>query len=155
MALKNIVRVFLLIFEKDNMGWYYYTLLKQMVMKRRTTNSKKQILSLLENSKTAMSHEMIQDVVSDKIDRATIYRILNRFSEDKIVHKIIGDDGKQYFAFCLNCGEKKHKHNHFHFRCTNCGQVECLESEVNVSLPTGYTIQNFNGIVSGLCSACS
>ncbi len=124
-------------------------------MKRRNTNAKSEILSLLKGSKSAMSHEMIQEEITSTIDRATIYRVLNAFCEDKIVHKVIGDDGKQYFAFCFNCMEKKHKHNHFHFRCTNCSKVECLRSEVKVTLPAGYKLENFNGVVSGLCSDCN
>ncbi len=124
-------------------------------MKRRNTDSKKAILELLESSKSALSHDMIQGTISRNIDRATIYRVLNRFCEDKIVRRIVGDDGKQYFAYCINCVEKKHKHNHFHFRCTQCGKVECLNEEVKVGLPEGYQMHNFNGIVSGLCSDCA
>ncbi|WP_103068534.1 Fur family transcriptional regulator [Aquimarina sediminis] len=124
-------------------------------MKRRKTSSQKEILELLKSSESALNHEMIKKNVSDSIDRATIYRILNRFCEDKIVHKIVGDDGKQYFAFCINCESKKHNHNHFHFRCVGCGKVECLEKEVKVSLPSDYTMHNFNGVISGFCSNCS
>ncbi len=124
-------------------------------MKRRKTESTNEIYSILKNSKVALSHDIIKEKITGNIDRATIYRILNRFCEDKIVHKIIGDDGKQYFAFCINCEEKKHKHNHFHFRCTSCGKVECLASEIKVSLPQKYIFQNFNGIITGMCSSCN
>ncbi len=123
-------------------------------MKRRNTNSKVEVLSLLKSSNCALSHDMIQEKLSGSMDRATIYRVLNRFCEDKIVHKVVGDDGKQYFAFCINCAEK-HKHNHFHFRCMKCGKVECLGNEVKVALPHGYVLNNFNGIVSGYCSECA
>ncbi len=124
-------------------------------MKRRNTNAKTEILTMLKEAKTAMSHEMIQEEIVGNVDRATIYRILNGFHEDKIVHKVIGDDGKQYFAFCFNCEDQRHQHNHFHFRCTNCGKVECLKSEVNVTLPRGYKLDNFNGVISGRCSSCT
>jgi len=124
-------------------------------VKRRKTESTDEIYSILKESKSALSHDMIQEKISNNIDRATIYRILNRFSKDKIVHKVIGDDGKQYFAFCVNCQEKKHKHNHFHFRCKNCGKVECLESEIKISLPKDYVFEDFNGVISGVCSNCT
>lgn len=125
-------------------------------MKRRKTDSKQEVLSILrEAGHTALNHEMIKERLNRDIDRVTIYRILNRFWEDKLVHRIIGDDGKQYFAYCSNCGETKHLHSHFHFRCTECGKVECLEKEVNVALPPQYVLQNFNGIVSGLCPQCA
>lgn len=128
-------------------------------MKRRNTQSKQEILAALRASDTALSHDMIQEELiqaeQTSFDRATIYRVLNRFCEDGIVHRIVGDDGKQYFALCLNCEKKHHKHNHFHFRCLQCGKVECLEKEINVSLPEGYVSENFNGLISGRCSKCS
>lgn len=98
---------------------------------------------------------MIQAEVGDAIDRATIYRVLNSFSEDGIVHQIVGDDGKQYFALCVQCERKGHQHNHFHFRCLACGTVECLEHEIDVSLPAGYVAERFNGFISGYCNKCS
>lgn len=126
-------------------------------MKRRNTESKAEILAALKSAKSALSHEMIQTEVSGAMDRATIYRVLNRFCDDGQVHRIVGDDGKQYFALCLNCMEKGsgHSHNHFHFRCLNCGKVECLENEIIVPLPEGYISESFNGFISGRCSSCS
>ncbi|PWL39703.1 transcriptional regulator [Flagellimonas aquimarina] len=124
-------------------------------MKRRQTHSTQEILELLKAENQAMNHEMIQSKLDSQVNRATIYRVLNRFCEDGIVHKIVGDDGKQYFAFCLNCTQKTHNHNHFHFRCTQCGKVECLEKEASISLPEGYVLENFNGLISGTCNDCT
>ena len=124
-------------------------------MKRRNTIHTNEIYSLLKSSKLALSHDMIQEKMESKADRATIYRVLNRLCEDRVVHKVIGDDGKQYFAFCVACEEKKHKHNHFHFRCVSCGKVECLEGEIKVMLPEKYMLENFNGVISGTCSNCN
>ncbi|TGV03547.1 Fur family transcriptional regulator [Flavivirga rizhaonensis] len=126
-------------------------------MKRRKTQSQEEILEILKDSNSALNHDMLQAKLTTKIDRATIYRVLNRFSDDGLVHKVIGDDGKQYFAFCLNCDKEKkqHSHNHFHFKCLKCGKVECLKNEIDVSLPKGYTTEAFNGLISGYCSNCS
>ena len=123
-------------------------------MNPRNTKSKALILQTLKNSRQAISHEKIQAELGEGVDRATIYRVLNRFCEEGIVHKIIGDDGKQYFALCLNCNKKEHHHNHLHFRCLSCGKVECLPNEVDLKLPNGYRTENFNGFISGYCSAC-
>lgn len=126
-------------------------------MKRRKTPSKTEILQVLKSSGNALSHDMIQANIESDIDRATIYRVLNRFCEDGKVHKIIGDDGKQYFALCSNCGEEKqlHSHNHMHFRCLECGKVECLERDISVPLPDGYVAKVHNLIISGFCNNCS
>ena len=126
-------------------------------MKRRKTQSKTEILEMLESSGNAMSHDMIQSGLDSKVDRATIYRVLNRFCEDGKVHRIVGDDGKQYFAICSNCGKKKqvHSHNHIHFRCLQCGTVECLDRELSIPLPQGYVAKVHNLVISGFCEECS
>jgi len=124
-------------------------------MNKRNTKTKQWILETIKNSGSAVSHEALQAELGDTMDRATIYRVLNSFCDDGLVHKITGDDGKQYFAFCAHCGQKKHRHNHFHFRCIHCGKVECLPTEMNIRLPEGYRSVNFNGFVSGYCGLCN
>lgn len=124
-------------------------------MKRRNTKSTSEVLSILNSVDTALSHEMIQERLTEKIDRATIYRILRRFLKDGIIHEIIANDGKKYFAMCETCQVDDHQHNHFHFRCETCGNVECLEEEIRISLPKGYKSTGFNGLVSGYCLNCN
>ena len=126
-------------------------------MKRRKTQSKTEIFEVLKSSGSSLSHDMIQENINSDIDRATIYRVLNRFCEDGKVHKIVGDDGKQYFAVCPNCGEKKqvHSHSHIHFRCLQCGKVECLDRNISVPLPEGYVAKVHNLVISGFCKSCS
>lgn len=123
-------------------------------MARRKTPSKSAILGILKEAETALSHEMLQDKLEKEVDRTTIYRVLNRFHEDGVIHKVVCDDGKQYFAYCLNCERDEHYHNHFHFRCQQCGKVECLHKEMEVDLPKGYEVQSFNGVISGYCNDC-
>ncbi|RZJ69895.1 transcriptional repressor [Flavobacterium sp.] len=124
-------------------------------MNKRNTKSKQLILDSIKSVKHAVSQESLHEKLGDSVDRATIYRVLNSFSDDGVLHKIVGDDGKQYFAVCVNCGENKHQHNHFHFRCLECGTMECLGSEVSLKLPSGYQPTNFNGVISGVCAKCS
>ncbi|MBC6995563.1 transcriptional repressor [Neolewinella lacunae] len=124
-------------------------------MKRRNTPTKAAVLSLLAGADSAMSHDMLLEMLEDSVDRATIYRILNRFCADGVVHRVLADDGKQYFALCEDCAQQtEHSHNHFHFRCLTCSRVECLGTEVSVNLPSGYRAENFNGVISGVCSRC-
>lgn len=124
-------------------------------MKRRTTATKEAILELLAHSTKAMSRESIEKNIQINIDRATIYRALNSFCEDGLAHRIIAEDGKQYFALCTNCEEKKHTDHHFHFRCTQCETIECLAENVNFVVPLGYDVQSVNCILTGVCKACS
>ena len=123
-------------------------------MKRRNTASQDVVLNVLANTKKAMSHDAIEKKIDIHMDRATIYRILNRFCDDGIVHKIVADDGKQYFAVCVKCDEKTIPDNHFHFRCTQCHTIECLPSIVNFSIPHDYHVEKVNCVLVGVCKDC-
>ena len=107
-------------------------------MNRRNTASKEIVLNLLEKSSSALSQDILEDRVKGQMDRVTIYRVLNRFCEDGIVHKFMSDEGKFYYALCKSCTKDHHAHNHIHFRCLNCDKVECLPNLVQPKLPEGY-----------------
>lgn len=112
-------------------------------------------MALLSETGKAMSQDAIERNIAIDIDRATIYRVLNRFCEDGILHKIIAEDGKQYFALCIKCDEGKPAQHHFHFRCTKCDTIECLSTPVHFSIPRGYQVEQVNCILVGLCKNCS
>jgi Fur family ferric uptake transcriptional regulator len=124
-------------------------------MKRRNTSSQEAVLAVLTSSRKAMSQDAIVKKMDVDADRATIYRILNRFCEDEIVHKIVADDGKQYFAVCVKCDEQTIPANHFHFRCTECETIECLPALVEFTLPKKYTIERMNCVLIGVCKDCA
>lgn len=125
-------------------------------MKRRSTPTKEAVMAVLTGNTKAMSQDSIERKIDIDIDRATVYRVLNQFCEDGLVHKIVADDGKQYFAVCVKCDDKnKLPDNHFHFRCTNCQTIECLPSLVQFSIPQGYSVESLNCVLIGLCTECS
>ena len=124
-------------------------------MKRRNTPTKDAVLALLTDAGKAMSQDAIEKKIDVNMDRATIYRVLNRFCEDGILHRIVAEDGKQYFAVCIRCDEKKLADHHFHFRCTLCQTIECLQVPVQFSLPKGYHVESVNCILTGVCKDCA
>lgn len=125
-------------------------------MKRRNTESQEAVLSILTTSRKAMSQHAIESKMDVEADRVTVYRILNRFVEDGIAHKIVADDGKQYFAVCVKCdAKKKLPDNHFHFRCTQCETIQCMPTIVNFSVPRGYKVEKLNCVLIGICKECS
>lgn len=124
-------------------------------MKRRNTAIQDAVLSVLAVQRKAMSQDAIVKQMHVDADRATIYRILNRFCEDEIVHKIVADDGKQYFAVCVKFGDLAIPANHFHFRCTKCETIECLTAGVAFSVPEKYTVQQMNCVLVGICKDCA
>lgn len=120
----------------------------------RNTVARTQILDLIINSKTALSHAEIENLLDGLCNRVTIYRVLERLVEDNLVHKIINVDGHLKFAACHNC-HNQHHHNHLHFSCVECGAVTCLEEvEPVFKIPRKYKVQEMNFMVSGLCPNC-
>lgn len=124
-------------------------------MQRRNTETKEAVLEVLTTTRKAMSRDAIQQRIGSDINRATVYRVLNRFCEDGIVHRVVADDGKQYFAVCVNCEDEALAGDHVHFRCTKCETIECMPIPVNFSLPVGYQSEAVNCVISGVCVACA
>lgn len=124
-------------------------------MNRRNTPARKMILELLQQAQSALSQENIETEVKGEMDRVTIYRILNRFCEDGVAHKVLADDGKYYFALCHSCEGHNHMHDHFHFRCLGCEKVECLQERVTFTLPKGYMLQSSSSWITGYCNLCT
>ncbi len=123
--------------------------------KRRNTATQEAVLSILKSKGKAMSHDAILKKMDIEVNRATVYRILNRFCKDEIVHKVVADDGKQYFAVCTKDNNTSIPGNHFHFRCTKCETMECLPTSVEFSVPEKYIVQHMNCILVGVCKDCS
>ena len=125
------------------------------MMKRRNTPAKTAILELIKSSNSALSQDYLERKLTGLMDRVTIYRVLNNFCQDGIVHKVLGDDGKHYFALCVSCKEAEHRHHHFHFRCLSCNKVECLNQQVHFSIPMGYKLSEMNCLLTGYCANCA
>ncbi len=123
-------------------------------MKRRNTPTKEAVLSVLESTAKAMSQDAIEKKIGIDINRATIYRVLNRFCDDGVLHRIVADDGKQYFALCMKCDDHQQLKDHFHFRCKVCETIECLPVPVHFSLAEEYQVENVNCVITGVCKDC-
>lgn len=123
-------------------------------MKRRNTPSKQAVLGVLIQHGQAMSHDAIESQIEMNINRATIYRILNQFCEDGLVHTIVAEDGKHYFALCAN-SEDDPMEFHFHFNCTKCQTISCLDQEVQLNLPQGFVMEKANCVLTGTCKNCA
>jgi Fur family ferric uptake transcriptional regulator len=123
------------------------------MIKKRQTVSKKKVLQFFKENEQAMSHDMIEDALQGDMDRVTIYRILKSFEEDGILHKIMGENGKSYYALCHNC-TSHHAHNHLHFQCSQCEKVECIHHEIVVPIPKGYEVKNLQLTATGICAKC-
>jgi Fur family ferric uptake transcriptional regulator len=75
----------------------------------------------------------------------------------KSITNWLDDEGSLKYALCNDaCSKTGHHHDHVHFKCTSCGQTNCLEIEVPaVKLPKGYRASEVNLLIQGICERCS
>ncbi len=122
------------------------------------TDSRRQILELfLEKKGGALKHGDIEKQL-EKLDRVTIYRTLQVFTEKGLIHSIPGSDGAARYALCHDeCTDGHHHDNHVHFYCRQCGKTQCID-EVTVpmvKLPAGIVAGQIEMVISGYCNLCN
>lgn len=123
----------------------------------RNTSSRTDILQLFLVHPYALSYSDIEREVAETYDRVTVYRTLKTFLDKGLVHKVLDDGGTLKYALCKeHCSTAEHHHEHVHFKCTQCGQTNCLEdAEIpEVRLPRGYKAQGLNLLIQGICPKC-
>jgi Fur family ferric uptake transcriptional regulator len=123
----------------------------------RSTSSRSDILKLFIDQQHALSYSDIEQEVSSQYDRVTVYRTLKTFLDKGMIHKVLDDSGAPKYALCSStCSQAHHHHNHVHFKCTQCGQTNCLENvEIpTISLPEGYLSEEMNLLIQGVCRVC-
>jgi Fur family ferric uptake transcriptional regulator len=125
--------------------------------KLRSTPNRQSILRLFLNKEHALSHSDIENEIDDNLDRVTVYRTLKTFLSKGLIHKVLDDEGSLKYALCNDhCSTQEHHHDHVHFKCTRCGQTNCLDVEVpTVKLPKEYRIKEVNLLIQGICDLCS
>ncbi len=122
----------------------------------RFTPSRKAILNLFLKKGFALSHGDIEHAVPSNFDRVTVYRTLKTFLDKGLIHKVLDDEGGIKYALCSTaCNAMGHHHDHVHFKCTVCGQTNCLDVDIpSIKLPRGYRASGFNLLIQGVCENC-
>jgi Fur family transcriptional regulator, ferric uptake regulator len=123
----------------------------------RTTQTRQEILHLFLRRDYALSHGDIEKEIDNSLDRVTVYRTLKTFLDKGLIHKVLDDEGSLKYALCNEaCSVAGHHHNHVHFKCTKCGQTNCLTNvEIPaVKLPKGYKPIEINLLIQGVCEDC-
>ena len=123
----------------------------------RPTPCRLDVLSTFQGFDYALSQGDIEQKLSDKYDRVTIYRTLKTFLTQGLLHKVLDDNGGVKYALCKElCHQGDHQHDHVHFKCNQCGQTTCLETVhiPSIVLPAGFSKQESNLLIQGTCSMC-
>lgn len=121
------------------------------INKLSKTDGRLNILDIFLQSNVGLSEKDIQDRLSEKSDRATIYRTLKVFKETGIVHPVSAEGSATKYVL------KKEPLEHLHFKCTKCENITCL-SDIQISgyqLPEGYIKLESNFLIIGICNNCN
>lgn len=96
------------------------------------------------------------EMLLDPMDKASIFRVLELFSEKSIVHVI--EDGSRSLKYELCHGTDHHSFSdqHAHFYCEKCGSVFCLDDVKlpNMDIPKEYKVKSINFMFKGICPNC-
>lgn len=121
------------------------------------TEGRKVILDLFLGAEGALAHADIEKNKNLQFDRVTVYRTLQTFVENGIVHQIPTTDNTILYALCKESCEAGHHHDeHVHFICNDCEKTICLEEVTvpKVKLPVGFQPSQSAMIVKGRCKEC-
>jgi len=120
------------------------------------------VLALMLRTANAMSHGAITEALGPEsgLDKVTLYRTLNVFTEKGILHRIPTEDRNWLYAVSpdLDSSSHEHIHPHAHFVCDECERVFCLpvnEPMPVIDLPApGYVMKSQEIVIHGHCPTC-
>lgn len=120
----------------------------------RITDGRIDILEFMFREKRTLSMKDLEGEFKS-LDRVTLYRTLKTFTEHGLLHKIPDDSGFATYGICHDsCNSEKHYHDHIHFKCNECGVIECLEQNVPTIKIPNYIIKEADLILRGVCKTC-
>ena len=107
----------------------------------KLTPARLELLEILITANKPMCYDDIKYII--KMDKATFYRNISKFEEEKIISSFESNDKKRYFAFETSI--------HPHFICNYCNTIKCIDNSFDVKLEN-YIIENI--IFKGKCKNC-
>ena len=123
----------------------------------RKTKSVMALLREFEEVNTALSTRELVDRLHDKMNKSTVYRVLERLEDDGILHSFPGQHGLTWYA--LNSensdSQSQQMNTHPHFQCKDCGKTECLTISIPVPEIGDHHIESASILMVGRCADCS
>ncbi len=122
----------------------------------KATKGRVEVLELFSRAGRPLAQKEIMEMLRLKLDRASVYRILNAFTEAGILHMAYVDRRSRVYELPGKCGAQKNA-CHPHFSCRNCGMTACLENfkvYYKGALGKGFVAERQKVLIEGLCPAC-
>jgi Fur family ferric uptake transcriptional regulator len=121
----------------------------------RITSARIELLSVFKSADGAISGSSIHEALSDR-DRVTVYRTIQKLLKVGVLHKALEENNEVFYALCNSqCTSKAHHHDHIHFKCVQCGEVDCIENQKIPSFDlNNYKVEDVEVFVKGYCPNC-
>ena len=122
------------------------------------TPNRLSVLEIIGNSPHPLSAQDVIDRLNrtQEVNRVTVYRILDRLVEKKLLERMSAGD--RSFRYGLAPNENHRPHSHFY--CIECGGMECLSPEC-IHLNKESLERSFLGLIErvevrfdGICENC-
>ena len=121
----------------------------------RKTQSLALMLDEFDKSSHAISAIDLIRRLSNKLNKTTVYRILDKLEDDGVLHSFLDNGGLTWYAKCNGCSKSVHHDVHPHFQCTSCGKVQCLETQIHIPEIPNYHISHSQILLQGVCKSCN
>ena len=119
----------------------------------RNTKSVKILLDEFNNDDAISVIELIRRL-NTKLNKTTIYRVLDKLEDDGILHSFLGSKGIKWYAKCNCCTASAHFDVHPHFQCLNCGRMDCLPESIVMPKISNREIMRSHVLIQGTCELC-
>lgn len=126
------------------------------------TKQKQLVLSFLAaNPNMQYSAKEIAESIKKEaeIGESTVYRLIKKLTESGQIRRFSGKNGKS--VVYQYAGQNGHCHEHFHLKCTNCGEFIHLDCKAVKSFEKhcfqhhGFMIDPMKTVFYGLCAFCA
>lgn len=120
-------------------------------MKPRKSIQRDTIRSLLLNSNRPLDSEELWRLAKARVPtvgRSTVYRVLRRLEEGKVIQTLIGPGQKLYYEVLQG--------PHHHSFCRKCEVAFCVHATLDVAamVPAGFVLEDQVLFLLGCCSVC-
>lgn len=122
----------------------------------RSTPNRLLVLKELRNATCPISLADLE-ISLDTMDKASIFRVLELFTEKELVHVIQDGSRSQKYELCHGGPHHNISDQHIHFYCEKCEKTICLDdiSIPDILLPEGYLSRTANFLIRGVCAKCN
>lgn len=120
----------------------------------RVTAPRVHVLATLLAASRALSHHDIEQTLGTaRLDRVTLYRVLEWLVDEGLAHRISSADRVWRFSIAGEAHD-----THAHFQCSRCTKVLCLDEltarNFPLPLPLGCRAERTEVTVTGVCADC-